>query len=288
MDAAPPLVRGELLFPYDAGWVFAQLLYQDGGFDALNQAFSRPPTSTEQILHPEKYTAGEQPVTVTIPPLEKSLGGTWVTRRTDVFGELVLRLLLEPSLGWPRAEAAAAGWGGDAYTILEDDSGRRIVAMVTAWDTEDDAAQMYNAWSESIPQVFSDAQPTLSIPSETRWSTADYQIQALTTGKIVRMVYAPDSVTLDRVDALLAEVAPDSSAPVTPAPPATVPAPSASPVPAFAPVPLPSERGPRQPGLPERPRDDTMDAPNGPDVSASPVPLASPPAEPSSDDDSDD
>ena len=42
LDSAPPLVRGELLFPYDAGWVFAQLLYQDGGFAALDQAFARP------------------------------------------------------------------------------------------------------------------------------------------------------------------------------------------------------------------------------------------------------
>jgi hypothetical protein len=59
LDSAPSLVRGEMLFPYDAGWVFAQLLYQDGGFAAIDRAFARPPRSTEQILHPEKYAASE-------------------------------------------------------------------------------------------------------------------------------------------------------------------------------------------------------------------------------------
>jgi hypothetical protein len=272
LDAAPPLVRGELLFPYDAGWIFAQLLYQDGGFDALNQAFARPPTSTEQILHPEKYTAGEQPMSLTIPPLERTLGSSWVTRRTDVFGELVLRLLLEPSLGWPRAEAAAAGWGGDAYTILEDTNGKRVVAMVTAWDTEDDAAQMYNAWSDSIPMLFADAQPTLSIPSETRWSTADYQIQVLTTGNMVRIVYAPDTATLGLVDGVLAGVTPEGGAPV---PPSNLPAPSSSPVP-LPTGPLPSETGPRTPSIPERPSSDS-DSPNPPTVTATPVPAFLPP-----------
>jgi hypothetical protein len=292
MDSAPPLVRGELLFPYDAGWVFAQLLYQDGGFDALNQAFTRPPTSTEQILHPEKYTAGEQPVTVTIPPLERWLGSSWVTRRTDVFGELVLRLLLEPSMGWSTAEAAAQGWGGDAYTILEDTGGRRIVAMLTVWDTEEDAAEMYNAWSKSVPVVFkATAQQTLALPSQTRWSAGEYQIQALTTGKTVRLVYAPNAATLDLVDSVLA----DAATGVSPSTPANPPAPSSSgsgnlPAPAApspAPVgPVPGS-GDSAPGIPERPRgqsDDTRFAPSvtpaaSPEPAFTPVPPAATPTD---------
>jgi hypothetical protein len=255
MDSAPPLVQGELLFPYDAGWVFAQLLYQDGGFEALNPAFNRPPTSTEQILHPEKYTAGERPVAVTIPALERWLGGTWVTRRTDVFGELVLRLLLEPTLGWPTAEAAAQGWGGDSYTILEDASGRRIVAMLTVWDTENDASEMYNAWSQSVPLVFKDtAQQTLALPSQTRWSSGEYQVQALTTGNTVRIVYAPDAATLDLVDSVLA----DAASNVTPAAPVNPSAPSSGNLPAPA-GPSPAPVGPRPgtgdpaPRIPEQP-----------------------------------
>jgi hypothetical protein len=280
MDAAPPLVRGELLFPYDAGWVFAQLLYQDGGFEALNKAFARPPTSTEQILHPEKYTAGEQPIAVTIPPLERWLGSSWVTRRTDVFGELVLRLLLEPSMGWSTAEAAAMGWGGDAYTILEDTNGRRVVAMLMVWDTENDAAEMYNAWSKSVPIVFKDtAQQTLALPSQTRWSAGTHVIQALTTGNTVRVVYAPDAATLELVDSVLAtaatgEPSPAPSSPPLPTSPSNLPAPAA---PSPAPLgPRPEERDPA-PGIPEQPSSQPGESRfSPPTVTASPVPVSTP------------
>lgn len=313
LDGAPPLVRGELLFPYDAGWIFAQLLYQDGGFDAVNKAFARPPTSTEQILHPEKYTAGEQPVTVTIPPLERWLGSSWVTRRTDVFGELVLRLLLEPTMGWPVAEAAAMGWGGDAYTILEDVTGRRVVAMLTVWDTEGDAAEMYNAWSKSVPLVFKDeARPALSLPSQTRWVTDEYHIQVITTGNTVRLVYAPDAATVDLVDSALASATTGEPASVPAPAPSTLPAPAATvtpadptepddpdspsdptapvepgnlPAPAAAPSPEPF--GPRpgtgstDPGSPERPAAEPGDSRfSPPTVTASPEPVATPDEEP--------
>lgn len=225
LDSAPLLVQGETLFPYDAGWVFAQLLYQEGDYEAVNQAFARPPRSTEQILHPEKYQAGENPVSVTVAPLERGLGGTWTTLRTDVFGELVLRLLLEPHVGWPTAEGAAAGWGGDAYTILEDASGRRIVALMTVWDTEGDAAEMFNAFSESIPEQYRTAQRrTLAQAGLSRWIIPDYQVQVLKTDNTVRIVYAPDAATLEQVDALISAAVIGPGGPVAPPRP-TPPAP---------------------------------------------------------------
>lgn len=240
LDSAPPLVRGELLFPYDAGWVFAQLLYQDGGYTAVDQAFLNPPRSTEQILHPEKYQAGDdEPITVAISPLEETLGGTWKTLRTDVFGELVLRLLLEPNVGWPVAEAAAAGWGGDVYTILEDASGRRVVGMVTVWDTEADAAEMYNAFVQRIDDQYPfDARRTVTQPSLGRWTIPGYQLQVIKTDNVVRIAYAPDAETLDQVEAHLSTAVIGAAAPITAPPrgaPASAPRPPAAPSPSVGP-----------------------------------------------------
>ncbi|MFN8635635.1 MAG: hypothetical protein U0893_17445 [Chloroflexota bacterium] len=309
LDSAPPLVRGELLFPYDAGWVFAQLLYQDGGFDAVNQAFQRPPRSTEQILHPEKWQAGENPVSVTIRPLERSLGGTWVTRRTDVFGELVLRLLLEPTLGWPTAEAAAAGWGGDAYTILEDASGRRIVGMVTVWDTEADAAEMYNAWASNIEvQYKTDQVQTVTLPAVTRWAIPEYRVQALKTDNVVRIVFAPDDVTVDQVDALLANATIGPAGPVAPTPTGTATpsgAPTATPrsveepdgtpgplEPSGTPGTVEPSGTPGPSGTPSRTVTPAGTAPPAgtpiPGSGSTPAPAATPPATPASPDDDDD
>ncbi|MCC7370022.1 MAG: hypothetical protein IT306_16475 [Chloroflexi bacterium] len=258
LDTAPLLARGELLFPYDAGWVFAQLLYQDGGYDAVNQALMNPPRSTEQILHPEKYVAGEQPVRVTIEPLERSLNGDWQTLRTDTFGELVLRLLLEPHLGWADSEAAAAGWGGDVYTILEDGSGRRVVGMVTVWDTEADAAEMYNAFEASIEAQFkAGAARTVVQPSLARWTTPEYAIQAIKTDNVVRIAYAPDNGTLAQVEAALSAATIGAAGPVAPTP--TRPQAAPSPAPA-GPSALPSGSPTPVPATPENePTDDASD-----------------------------
>jgi hypothetical protein len=283
LDSAPPLVRGEMLFPYDAGWVFAQLLYQDGGYAALDKAFARPPRSTEHILHPEKYAANEAPVAVEIPPLERGLGGSWLTRRTDVFGELVLRLLLEPDVGWPTAEAAAAGWGGDAYTILEDDAGRRIVAMVTVWDTEGDAAEMFNAFVQSIPARYKENQQrTIALPAVARWTVPEYQVQALKTDNAVRIIYAPDDLTLNRVEAQLGGTSISPSGPIAPPPvpasPSVLPPDATPATPTLPPAPG-SEPGrfstPIAPGLSETPE-------GQPDEDPSPGPPGQdlPPAQP--------
>jgi hypothetical protein len=245
--------------------VFAQLLFQDGGFAAVNQAFARPPRSTEQILHPEKYAANEMPVAVEIPPLERGLGGTWQTLRTDVFGELVLRLLLEPDVGWPTAEAAAAGWGGDAYTILEDASSRRVVAMVTVWDTEGDAAEMYNAFVQSIAAHHKgDQRRTLALPSMARWVVPEYQVQALKTDNVVRIVYAPDVLTLERVEAQLAGAAIGPAGPVAPPPSlpgAVPPSPSEVPTPGTGPGRFSTPTVPAPNGTPGLPGQDGLPAP---------------------------
>ncbi len=58
-DGVPPIVRRSLLAPYRDGLVFVQALRRRGGWKAVNDAFERPPASTEQILHLERYLARE-------------------------------------------------------------------------------------------------------------------------------------------------------------------------------------------------------------------------------------
>lgn len=241
LDDAPRLVQGGAMFPYDEGWAFAQRLHQDGGFAELNRAFARPPRSTEQVLHPEKYAADEQPVSVSIAPLEQSLGGSWRTLRTGVFGELALRLLLEPSVGRPTAVGAAAGWGGDGYTILEDGSGRRIVALMTVWDGDNEAAELFNAFADSVPSQYPiENRRLLEQAGIGRWAIPDGLVQVLTTGNTVRIVYAPDAATLDLVDAVISSARIGPTGPVAP-PPTQPPAPPVPEGPRATATPRPSE-----------------------------------------------
>ena len=64
IDRAPLVIRDEVIFPYREGALFAISLWRSGGFDNVNRAFANPPRSTEQIIHPEKYVAADQPAQV--------------------------------------------------------------------------------------------------------------------------------------------------------------------------------------------------------------------------------
>ncbi|MDP8923122.1 MAG: hypothetical protein M3O34_09645 [Chloroflexota bacterium] len=203
LAAAPLIVRAELEFPYLEGQYFAIQLYQEGGFAAIDRALADPPRSTEQIIHPEKYLAREAPRQVDLPPLSGALGGsTWRLLRTDVLGELVLRVLIQETLDWPAAEVAATGWGGDAYAVLEDGAGRRLVVADTAWDSEADAAEFFNAYAEAVAGRFGPAlREVQSQPSLIRWSAPGMLIQILHSGDRLRLTIGPDVATLDAVDA---------------------------------------------------------------------------------------
>lgn len=143
----PAALRAELLFPYTSGVTFVKGLETTGGWDAVNQAFARPPDSTEQILHPEKYVARELPVTVAVPAdLATRLGAGWTVQYQDTFGEFWLRTWLQSAGGLDPATAAGAadGWGGDRVVLVADGDAFAL-AIETVWDTPADAAAFATA-----------------------------------------------------------------------------------------------------------------------------------------------
>jgi len=140
LNNAPPYLRDTALFPYTAGLAFAQGLLQTGGYPAVNAAFAKPPDSTEQIIHPDKYAAGEKPIAVALPAdLASRMGTGWAATGQDTLGELLLRLWLsEAGIAANLASDAAAGWGGDRLVLLEGPAGD-AVAVESVWDTAADA-----------------------------------------------------------------------------------------------------------------------------------------------------
>ncbi|MCG8461096.1 MAG: hypothetical protein MI919_32835, partial [Holophagales bacterium] len=84
LAAAPAFLRDHLIFPYMHGLVFVSRVREKGGQELLDAAFRHdPPTSTEQILHPEKWLGPrDAPVEIELPDLSGLLGpprlrGTW-------------------------------------------------------------------------------------------------------------------------------------------------------------------------------------------------------------------
>ncbi|MBI3360369.1 MAG: hypothetical protein HY023_04590 [Chloroflexi bacterium] len=96
-DRAPCYLRDDFYWPYDDGLKFVQGLYDSGGWAAVDDAYRRPPVSTEQIMHPKLYKSGDIPEMIPAPVLTDTLGAGWRQIDSNVMGEWYTRLiLLEP------------------------------------------------------------------------------------------------------------------------------------------------------------------------------------------------
>ena len=158
-NQAPRALRESLIFPYGQGTEWATQLYKRGGWSMVSKAFTRLPLSSEQILHPEKYFSYERPVKVVLPDLRNLLGPGWKEVDSDVNGEWSYYLILDQFLNSPaESKRAAAGWGGDRYDIYEGPKrGQVLLAHVSAWDTENDAREFFDAYVKRTAKRYPDA-----------------------------------------------------------------------------------------------------------------------------------
>jgi hypothetical protein len=145
--AVPRVFEALLAFPYEAGEALVDALLAAGGPPRLDAALVDPPVSTEAVLHPERYLAGEQPKPVTDP----EPGGDPVDG--GVLGELILRLLLQASADRATAARAAEGWGGDRY-VAWFDGDRLCVKAAVVMDTPGDRGELVaglRRWADRQP-----------------------------------------------------------------------------------------------------------------------------------------
>lgn len=141
----PDVITAELLSPYERGMDFVAALYEAGGWEQVNAAYENLPQSMEQILHPEKYLAGEGPVKVTLA--EADLSDDWTKIWDITMGEFYLREYLKTQLPAREANRAAAGWGGDRVHIYRNENSRQLAWILQLeWDNAAEAAEFNNAY----------------------------------------------------------------------------------------------------------------------------------------------
>ena len=159
---APRAIRESLVFPYEQGSEWATRVYRQGGWDSVSQAYAKLPLSSEQILHPEKYFEYETPVKVPLADVRNFLGAGWKRIDYDVNGEWSFYLILDQFLNAPaESRRAAAGWAGDRYGLYEGSKpGDVFIVQLTAWDTENDAREFFDAYAKRTWRRYPDAKAT--------------------------------------------------------------------------------------------------------------------------------
>jgi hypothetical protein len=145
---APMLIQETLLFPYLSGAEFIRQVKKERP-DV--PPFTPVASSTEQILHPERYLAAEPdvPTRITLPAPRV---GTLM--HEDNLGEFETRLFLYQHLrDIGAATRAAEGWDGDRYQVLSTPRGTGL-AWFTVWDSPVEAAEFRDAMEQMVERRF--------------------------------------------------------------------------------------------------------------------------------------
>jgi len=144
-EKAPLYVRETLLFPYREGLLFQQTVLEKEGDAGFKTVFQKPPKSTQQVLHPEKYFSGVEPVAVELPPFAGR--GEYRTLLEGTLGELDHSILLRQYAGPETAAALAPLWRGGRYRLLEHRrDGRPVLMHASEWENQEAAAQFFVAY----------------------------------------------------------------------------------------------------------------------------------------------
>jgi hypothetical protein len=146
-EGKPRAMTYPFIFQYTEGARFVAEAYHRKGWNGVNALFKGPPLSTQQIIHPELYFDHPTPAeAVKLAGYEKVLHD-WKKVDEDTAGELMLKILLERTMGegTPYVEAARK-WAGDRIVALQKGKALTVLWMLAFRDagSADNFDQLYS------------------------------------------------------------------------------------------------------------------------------------------------
>jgi hypothetical protein len=203
-NSAPSFLQEDFIFPYRAGQEFVEEIYEQSGWQGVDQVYANPPQSTEQILHPDRYP-DVLPVTVVLPELQDILGEGWRELERGLWGEWYTYLFLAEGLnesarlGPEVAQVAADGWAGDAYLVYaNDDSRQYVLVLKTVWKNETEASEFAEAFQRYASARFGG--PASSGPSSWRWESSQTSSVLELEQDMTTWVIAPQGDFLNEIE----------------------------------------------------------------------------------------
>lgn len=157
MADLPHVIERDLTFPYVEGMTFTCHVYLDGGWDAVDATYDNVPTTTAQILFPERYTAGEEAVDVR----DVSGPSGWDQADHDTFGAADLLFLLEapgddPDAALSEPMERARAWAGGEVTTWRN--GDDVATSLVLAEHDDAEVTLCETIDEFYGAAFPDAE----------------------------------------------------------------------------------------------------------------------------------
>ena len=138
----------------------------------------------------------------------------WKRIASDVNGEFGFYLILDEFLKSPaESRRAAAGWGGDRFDLYENAQGQVTYVSVSAWDTENDAREFFDAYVKRVQLQYRNAERT-DEGAVAIFGTSDGEVLVALKGLKVFTIATPQSLKAESLLCALDSNAPNCRPPV--------------------------------------------------------------------------
>ncbi len=148
-DTAPLYLRQSLVFPYTKGMLFQNALVQRDGQKGFAEPFARPPVSSQQILHPEKYLSEVKPTRPELPRVQLPRG--YKSLIDGTMGESDHSTIIEQFASKEAAAEISPHWRGCRFEIRENKKeGRAVLLYAVEWDSENAAIRYFDFYKSAL------------------------------------------------------------------------------------------------------------------------------------------
>ena len=205
-NAAPVYLRESLMFPYTFGLDFEAALLQHGGkAEAFAGVLATPPTTTREVMEPDKYLAHEKLPRPKVPDLAGLLAPKYKRYDVGEMGEFDVYAMLKQFETQAISEEMYPAWRGGYYYALvpadKDKPGTADVALAyfSKWAGAAQAQKFASLYAGTLRKAFKDVQPFESDATMRSWKTSEGMVSVETRGDEVLVLESFDDASAKKV-----------------------------------------------------------------------------------------
>src|SRR5262249_34379163 len=150
---APIYLKEAMTFPYRYGVEFvAEVLIKQGKQKAYGDALANPPTTSREIMEPDKYLAGEHIAPMQVVDFDKDLKG-YERFDNGAIGEFDVAVLVDHFAGVEKSKALYPEWRGGYYYAArpKSDSAAPLgILFVSRWSSPEKAGQFAAIYAQGV------------------------------------------------------------------------------------------------------------------------------------------
>jgi hypothetical protein len=187
LSKSPLYMQQTLIFPYTAGLLFQQAVFQKLGTAGFTEVFRRPPVSSQQIIHPERYFSRTLPAKPALATVQ--LGAGYKKLMDGTLGELDFQILLRQYLGETAAQELAPEWRGSRYALWENAGEKRaVLAFAVQWATPAAASRFNDLYRQICAKKWKQVRVKEGQPQQTAGTGDDGRFEWTLRGAVFSAV----------------------------------------------------------------------------------------------------